>query len=95
MQANAGSAKQSLQQSLPIGVEVFGAMKPDYATILSKEALEFVARLAGKYTGRCGRRSGGLPVQGLAWVVQRGRGQRGDVGLVRFNKENSVWECGV
>lgn len=35
-------------------MEMFGAMKPEYSQILSKDALEFVAKLARKYTDRCG-----------------------------------------
>lgn len=49
-QANAASVKSSL--ALPAGIEVFGEMKPEYGAILSKDALDFVAKLARKYTDR-------------------------------------------
>ena len=35
-------------------MEIFGAMKPEYSAILSKDALDFVAKLARKYTNRWG-----------------------------------------
>ena len=51
-QANAASVQKQLIKELPSGVEIFGKMKPEYNTILTKDALEFVAKLARKYTDR-------------------------------------------
>ncbi|GAB4816176.1 hypothetical protein N2152v2_003222 [Parachlorella kessleri] len=51
-EANAASVQKQLLKEMPSGVEIFGKMKPEYNTILTKDALEFVAKLARKYTDR-------------------------------------------
>ena len=40
------------RQNFPTGVEISGEIKPEYAEILSAEAIEFVAKIARRFDGR-------------------------------------------